>query len=428
MNLFFLSVELFAIALTIYLLLYKKELSIIYIPVLIFARIVVTPLSPAMLYYATISILLFYCIYKNSSFFSENIFSLCLIILYLILVTRTTDFEAIRPGFFACLWLFLSLPLISSIYKKHSREIIFKELSTAAFLILCLFILNVIVSTMAGYSPHMMYGITSGILYGNLYATDFNILAIAAFVILAYAVRRRNAIYFITFMISLAFILLSLRRSVMGLSLLGIGIILFIFSTQKNIRNVIILALTISAFGAIVIMNTSFMTTFIQRYEQRKLAERELSEEKRFLEYEILYDDLFSYEDYSPLFGYELLNSAGNYGKGILDERTLHSDVTNIVHSSGLIGLSLYFLMIITCFVQAFKNSKTKEDILLIMFCASVFVVYTITGRYTSSESMIFLFLTLMLSLSIKEDEVQELEEHVSTTVTPLAKTYSSKV
>lgn len=412
MNSFFLSVELFALAFTVYLFFYKRELCFIYIPVLIFARVVVNPVSPAMVYYASISILLIYCIYKNTSFFNENIYSLFLIILYLILVTRSTDFVTIRPGFFSCLWLFLSLPLISSAYKKYSRETILKELSTAALLILCIFILNVIASTISGYSPYEMYGITTGILYGNLFATDFNILAISVFIVLAYAVRKKNIIYFITFLISLAFILLSLRRSVMGLALLGVIFIFIMFSTQRNIINVIFLGITVAAIGLIIIPNTDYAKTFIERVEQRNLAERELGEEKRFLEYEIIYDDLFVYKDYSPLFGYELLNSAGNYGKGILEERTLHSDITNIIHSTGLIGLVIYLLMIFKCFTSAFNNIRSKEDFFLIIFCSSVFVVYTITGRYTSAESMIMLFLTLMLPLSIQEGQVQEPQEH----------------
>jgi O-antigen ligase len=403
MKLFFLAIELSTFCFAIYILVNKKELAILYIPVLIFSRIVATAISPASVYYGLIAIFIVYLVYKNPSFFKENLFSLLLIILYCILLTQSTDLETIRSSFFAVLWFFLGVPLISSIFKKYSRDIILKELAFSAFLILAIFILNVLMSSLNGYSPKLMYGITSGVLFGNLYATDFNILAFALFIILLYIIHKKNLIYFLTFIVSFAFIMLSFRRSVMGMSLMGIAIILFIFMNQKSLRNLIVFGGLSAVIGFVVLVNTNFVNVFIERYEQRKLAERELGEETRFLEYDIIYQDLFIYNDYDPWFGYELLNSGGNYGKGILDERTLHSDITNIVHSTGIVGLLLYLLMVFTSFKHSFSSAVTGPDKLLVFYCATAFVVYTITGRYTSSESMLFLFMILALPLSKKE-------------------------
>lgn len=404
MNLFFLAIELFTIGFAIYVLLYKKELAIVYIPVIIFSRIVATPITPASFYYGLVSFFIIFFIYKNPSFFKENIFSLLLFILYSILLTQSTDLETIRPAFFSVIWLFLCIPLINSIYKKYSRDVVLKELAFSAFIILAIFILNVLMSSLKGYSPKLMYGITSGILFGNLYATDFNILAFALFIVLLYIINKKNPVYFLAFVVSLAFIMLSFRRSVMGMSLLGLAIILFIFMSQKSIKNLLVFGGLTAIIGFVILLNTSFMDVFIERYEQRKLAERELGEETRFLEYDIIYQDLFIYNDYNPWFGYELLNSAGNYGKGILDERTLHSDLTNIVHSTGIIGLLLYLLMVFTSFKHSFCNAVTVSDKLIVLYCAAAFVVYTITGRYTSSESMLYLFMILSLPLTQKEN------------------------
>ncbi|MBD1397714.1 O-antigen ligase family protein [Pontibacter sp. JH31] len=404
MNLFFLTVELFTFVFAIYVLLYKKELAIVYVPVFIFSRVVATPIAPASAYYAMISLFIIYFIYNNPTFFKENIFSLLLIVLYSILLTRSTDLETIRPGLFSVIWLFLTIPLIHSIYKKFSRDEVLEELAFSAFIILALFILNVLVSSFYGYSPKLMYGISSGILFGNLYATDFNILAFALFIILLYVINQKKPIYFLAFIVSLAFIMLSFRRSVMGMSLLGIAVILFIFMFKKNIKNLVLFGGLTAVISFVVLLNTNFLDVFIERYEQRKLAERELSEETRFLEYDIIYQDLFVYNDYNPWFGYELLNSGGNYGKGILDERTLHSDLTSIVHSTGIIGLLLYLLMVFTSFKQAFRYARSGSDNLIILYCAAAFVVYTITGRYTSSESMMFLFMILALPLTQKDE------------------------
>src|SRR5690606_19079263 len=97
-------------------------------------------------------------------------------------------------------------------------------------------------------------------------------------------------------------------------------------------------------------VNTSFLDLFSERYELRDLDNRELGEEKRFLEYELIYSDMFVYQDYSPWLGYGLFDSGGNYGKGILGTRTLHADITSILHSFGFIGLTLYLLMFVTAF------------------------------------------------------------------------------
>ncbi|WP_169336221.1 O-antigen ligase family protein [Pontibacter roseus] len=324
------------------------------------------------------------------------------------MATRTSNFETIRPSFFAVMWLFLSIPLISAIYKKYSREEVQRELTTSAFLILAIYIMNAGASTVMGYSPNLMYGITSGVLYGNLYATDFNIIAPAVFIVLLSVVSKRNLLYFSALVISFLITMLSFRRSVMGLCLLALAVVVFLLMNKKNSMKLVVFGAVSLVMGLVVAVNTNFMTVFVERYEQRKLAERELGEETRFLEYDILYKDMFVYQDYDPLFGYELLNSAGNYGKGILDERSLHSDVTNIVHSTGIIGLILYLLMVASSFWKAFENATNKTDTYIFLYCAAAFIVYTITGRYTSVECTILLFLLLYLPLAKENEDVEE--------------------
>ena len=387
---------------SIYLLVYKQELAVIYLPVLFFVQSVITPVFPAFINYILISSYVLFLIYKNLNFFSHNIFAILLTVLFLLLATKATDFVFLRPFLFSVVWLFLLIPLISSIYSKYPGRLLFRELSMSALIILVLFIVNVVFSSMAGYAPHAMYGITSGILYGNLYATDFNILAIALFVLLMQVMSKRNLVYFAVFMVSIAFIMLSLRRSVMGLCLVGVALALLIFLKPENFKTMASFSVFFVFIGALIVMNTSFLDLFNERYALRDLENRELDEEKRFLEYELLYNDLFVYQDYSPWLGYGLYDSGGNYGKGVLGTRTLHADLTSIVHSSGFLGLALYLLMMFTAFSQSFSKAKSRADYYIILFCAIVFVVYTITGRYSNIGSFVFLMLLLKLPLSIK--------------------------
>jgi hypothetical protein len=400
MSLFFLLLEAFIYGFAVYLLLAKKELAIIYLPVLFFTDIVITPLAPAIVFYATITVLLASAIFRNSFFFRNNVFALFITLYFFLLLPRSSNMELIRPYLFGVSWFFLSLPLIKSIYQKYSRDIIFQELSRAALLILIIFTLNVLVSTVYKYSPFAMYGITSGILYGNIYAADFNILPVAVFITALSLMKRRSTFRFLVLMIAFTFIMLTLRRSVMGLSLGGIIFAFIISMTQKNVKKVLVFGGLALSIGYIIYSNTGFMSLFHERYEMRNLENRELEEEKRFIEYELIYRDMFVYKDYSPWVGFELFNSWGNYGRGALGERSLHSDLTNIAHSSGLLGLALYLLMVGTAFRQSYRSAGSYPEKLIILFCALTFMAFTTTGRYTETGYILFLFLLLMLPLA----------------------------
>ncbi len=397
MSAFFLFIEIASYLFAVYLFVTKKELAIIYIPVLIFSNIIIDAVFSASIYYATISILILSCILKNGSFYRNNIYAVLSFIYILILLPRSSDLEFIRPSVFSVLWLFATIPLILSVYQKYPREVIFREVTNAGFIIICLFVVNVLISTKMGFSPNQMYGITTGVLYGNLYGAGFNILGIAMFVSVLKFLDRKKPIYLLVIIVALAFLVLSVRRSVILISGLGVAIAFITLLTQKEARKFIFLGSLVALVGYIIYSNTSLMGEFEERYELRKLDERELGEEKRFIEYELIYKDMFEYKDYSPLYGYELFNSSGHYGKGVFEFRTLHADLPSIAHSTGILGLLLYLLMVKTAFIRSFKASESIRDKLIIFFCAVAFITFTVTGRYTETGSMILIYLILML-------------------------------
>jgi hypothetical protein len=407
MDKFFLIVEVLGYLFALYLFFKKKELAIIYIPVLVFINNFIEPAFSAFIYYSTISFLILNSIAKNQSFYKKNIFAVLLFLYFLVLLTRSTDLVAIRSNAFAVFWLLASIPLISAIYQKYPEEEIFHEVSNAAFIILCLFIANVLMSTVNHYAPTGMYGISSGILYGNLYAAGFNILAVALFLTVLKLLMTRKPIYFLVVIVSYFFIMLSLRRTVMLVSTLGIVIPMLTLLAGREMKKFILVGSLIALVGYMVYTDTDFMNQFNERYEQRHLDTRELGSESRFLEYRLLYNDMFVYNAYSPWIGYELLNSAGNYGNGIFGLRTLHGDLPSIIHSGGIIALILYLLMVIKAFRSSLKATATVADKFVVLFCAIAFTVFTITGRFTECGAMILLYLTLQLPLSVKEDEIE---------------------
>lgn len=420
METFFLLLELIMYCMIVYLFLQKKELSIIYLPVLFFIdTVIATHVFTAFIYYGAITFLIFNLIGKNLTFFKNNIFSFFLVIYFLILLSKSRDIDAIRQSIFNVSWLFLLIPLIPAIYKKYSREVIVKELGQSAFLILVIFILNVLMCTKYAFNPYLMYGITGGIMYGNMYATDFNVLAIAVFIVLYRAMQTKNIIYIAVFVVAMVFLGLSLRRSVTILSVGGAGLAMLL-TLGKSLKRVIVFGGVIMVLGLFVAIKTDFVTTFSERYEQRDLDERSLDEEKRIFEYGLIYDDMFRYKRYSALFGYELFNSAGNYGNGQFYDRTLHGDLASIAHCSGILGVVLYLLMVFVAFYQAYKSAHTRTDKIMLLYCIGVFIVFTVIGRFTQVGNMEILFLTAFLTLPKRGKEIV-VESEPSFTLAPAA-------
>lgn len=409
MDKFFFLIECLSYLFSLYLFFKKGELAIIYLPVLIFSNNIIEPVFSASLYYGTISFLILSGIVRNGAFYKNNVYALVLFFYFLLLLTRSADLAAIRSNAFSVFWLLISIPLIAAIYKKHSKETIFGELTISAFLILLLFVANVMMSSINHYAPARMYGIGGGILYGNIYGAGFNILALAVFIMALKLIMDRKLAYLLLVITAYSFIMLSLRRSVMLVSTIGIVVAMLTLLLRKEAKKFIFLAALGVLTGFLVYSNTGFENAFKERYELRKLNERALDSEPRFAEYELLYKDMFVYDAYSPVIGFEMFNSANNYGKGVFELRTLHGDLPGIVHSSGILGLVLYLLMITTVFKASFNAASSAIDRSIIFFAAIALVVFTITGRFTEGGSMLLIFLVLMLPLSRKDDDVREL-------------------
>lgn len=401
MNTFLLLIEIiFFHGMALYCIVKKNERGIFYLPVLFFVDRIIDSPNPAFLYYTFMSLAVIVCAYRSGFFFRKNIWSLLLIVYFLILLNKSDDLTLIRPYVFSVIWLFILIALIPSIYRKFPPEVVFKELSNACLLILMLFIVNALAATYYKYSPMEMYGITKGVMFGNLWAAAFNTLPLALFMVFMYGISEKKPLYLIVSVITFFFIMLTLRRTVILLSAIGIIICLMTLMTRQKAKMLFMAGGIIAVIGFFVYNNTDFFQEFKERIELRKLDERELAEEKRFFEYSLLYDDMFTYHAYSPWFGYELFNSGGNYGKGVLAERSLHGDIPNLLHSSGIIGVVLYIFMMGTAFMQAWRASTQYRDKLIFLFCGMSFMAYTISGRYTEVAATLSIFLVVMLPIS----------------------------
>lgn len=412
MNAFFIIMEFFIYGFATFLVIKKGELSILYLPVLFFVNTIIGEhVISAFVYYGVICAVIITIIRRNGRFMHANIFAVMLIIYFAVLMGKSSSSNLlkVRQDVFNVMWLFFLIPLVPMVFKKYTRDVIMKELDISACLLLCIFIVNTGLSSLLKYNINSMYGITSGILYGNLYATDFNIIAIAIFVMMLRTIQTKNVFFLVVSVISLVFVSLTLRRSVVSLSILGVFLVVVLFFLQ-NIKTAMIAGVIAVVAAGLFLTKSNFISTFNERYELRQLDERVLDEEKRIYEYQLIYRDMFVHHRYSKWFGYGLLDSPWHYGDGKMFDRTLHSDVTSITHSSGVLGLVLYSLMFITAFARSMRASYLRVDNFTIFFCAIAFITYTLTGRFTQVGCLLLLVIVLAIPLS-KPHVVPEVEE-----------------
>jgi len=399
MSYFFLFIEVLVPVFALYLIWQKGDLSVVYLPFFMFCGDVIVRSFPAFFEYLLFSALVLYYIYHNPAFAKNNIFAIILTVYFFLLLPFSKDLVALRMYFFPAIWLFLLIPILADIFKKYPRPWIFNELSKSALLILILFIVNSILSTLFNFNPRQQYGITSGILYGDLSLDYFNVLPFAAFVVFRKGVKDKNFLYIIIYLTAVFLVLLTFRRSVMGLCVLGTLVVLIELLEFKRIGDLLVYGVIICLVTAFVIYQTGFLDLFWQRYEMRGLDNRPLVQEGRMMEFGLLYRDLFVYYDYDPWFGYELFASHGNYGKNLFGDRSLHTDFASIVHSSGLIGLLLYLSMVFVAFASVWKRTFSRDDYLQLFFICIAFFVFAMSGRWYTISSTVMMYCLLYLPL-----------------------------
>ena len=420
MKFFFILIELFIPIFAGYVLWKKKDLAIVYFPLLFFCDGLVEKSLPATINYLVFLGILGYLVFFNLKYLKSNIFSFLLVLYFIMLLPYSKDLNRIRPDFFAAVSVFTLIPLFAEVYKKYPRDIIFEELAKSSTLVLLFFIINTILSTLLKYNPTEMYGITSGILYGKVFLTDFNILVFASFLVVRKGIKDKSLIHILLYLTTVFFVLLSFRRTAMALTVLGTVIVMVELLNFKQIKDFILYGAIIAIVSFVVVYYTGFIDVFWERYELRNLEERALGEEKRLMELDFMYKDFFFQFFYNPWFGYELFDYRGpNYGKGIFgDERPLHSDFATIAHSSGLIGLFLYISLVITALIKIWRRTSSRADFFQFFLCLIAFGVFFLTGRYTGAAFMTMMFglWTLPLGkriLGIRMEPIQPIDQEV---------------
>lgn len=401
MKLYFQLIDFLIPLFAIYLVFRKGSLSIVYVPFLYFAMVSMEKSNFVALYNVLFVGLLFYYVIFNLPFVKRNIFSIILFFYYFVLLADTPDFKEIKNDIINTAWIFLCIPLIPEVLKNYSREELFEELSQSAFLIMALYVFNALISTALGYYPEGRgYGFTSGISFGNLALNIYNVLPLAIYIILRKGFRDKNIWYLALYLVSIFLVFLTLRRTIMVMSVVATLFLMFELLNFKQLKEFILYGFIISVVGTVVVLNTGFVDEITKRAKERNLEDRDLEGEARYLEYGLIYKDLFVYYEYSPWFGYGPFESGGNYGKGIFGERVLHTEFAHYVHASGFLGLTLYILMVSLAFLSIWRKKLTREDKFQFFFLLFYFSAHFLLGWSRNLIPAVMFFSILNLPMA----------------------------
>lgn len=219
----------------------------------------------------------------------------------------------------------------------------------------------------------------------------------------------KNQKYIIIFLsiAAIIFSLISVRRTT--LIILGLGSLLFFYFSGKIYSY---MKIGVAILIPVILSLPLWLPIFEERMELRKStfsAEYDIESEARYQEiFYVFNEGVVNTNITRFFFGEEIFNSQGKYGGGVYGDRKLHIDYINILFSSGIIGLFLYFVFYIVLyrtFINLYRNNQTLpkaqlknlKGLFLSFFCTSLFIslsgqMYEITFR-----SMIFIIMGLVL-------------------------------
>jgi hypothetical protein len=387
-----------------YLILKKGSISIVYVPFFYFMFSMLEKSKMIGIYHAIFLFLLLYYVINHLPFLKRNVFYIILILFFSFQLKIIDDFKSERMLIISFYWLFTVIVLAPEICKNYTKEQVFNELSKASFLILFFFILNSSLATLFGYYPMRGYRFTSGVSFGMITTSHYNVLPLAIFLVFRKGLSQKNFLYLVVGVASLFLTMLTLRRVAMLLSVFGVLVAMIELLNFKQIKQFAMYFLIFGVITAVVLKTTGFVDAFQERMERRNLVDRDFEEEGRFKEFGLLYKDLFVYYDYDPWFGYGPLSSKGNYGKKIFGNRPLHSEIPLLIHGFGFFGLFLILSLYFMVFFQSWQRTETKSDKLIFMFVLGYFFAYMVNGFPKAPMSPILLFMMLGLPLCSKHN------------------------
>jgi hypothetical protein len=324
------------------------------------------------------------------------------------------------------------LPAASILYivnNKSKTKIYLKSCYSA----LLFYILPILVFSVLQVGRKATYGYTKLVYIGglemlNLYPIIYLVIFIIALSI--YSIISKDVLFFQRknpniFWISISVLFLSIifliaKRDYILLPILGIFIFSSIYNRFSLGKNFVLLSFGITIF----IFFMSFGYTDILKNQfiaNRGGVDLEIYKEGRYLEYE---DYIFRLQRYDEtlfvLIGEEIFNSRGKFFQNsriLFDrDRVLHSDITHFLYGIGIIGLSVFFILLFKLYrlarVAYRTNLKSDRKLFLWSTFVSIFIVmfaHNFTGGlfYLSGKVIQWQMMGILIGLLISNTDAE---------------------
>jgi len=171
---------------------------------------------------------------------------------------------------------------------------------------------------------------------------------------------KLTTILWVTIVFSIITFLLYFNRSAILGVIVGYVVILFYLRKRAKISKIILV--TILAF--IIVGN--FLGPVLNNLFNERVLERDVTQESRAMELEVVWGNLTTMPLHEILFGKEIYNSDFiNFGRDLYHGRQLHIDYDVLVIGSGLTGLLLYLGIIFSIYKTVIRYGRyLKEDVI----------------------------------------------------------------
>lgn len=283
-----------------------------------------------------------------------------------------------------------------------------RKLNNSVIILMIVLALNFIISNMIGYGKSH-YSDKASLINGNLHDSwnlfTYSLLLVP--LVLHFSFKKKQKILTVILAIFLSIILLlSLKRIAIFVMFLGYPLLFYFLGFGRRIM--------VPFIGLILALGLTFpfyKDILYQRIDARaeRLSTDSYESEARYEESFYVWDYILSFEDpANSLFGVEVFNSSGKYADGKFKDRQLHIDYNNILFTTGIVGLLLYFGIFSGIYYLYRKYSrgvrKTADFKILRATFLTLFLMQFVTSlageMYSVTfRSIIFLYLGALIGV-----------------------------
>lgn len=307
------------------------------------------------------------------------------VVYYFFLCFFSSNYSESFYGFFK---FFIAMFMFPVGYFFINSYELFQKLNKIFFIALCIFVLNIIIANIfnLGTSDYLEDSFYFGA--GRVNITKIMLIVLFASINLITALNNKQKKYFIAILIISAFItIVGIKRSV--LLSFGAGAILYLIFNRLKLGIVKIvfpavfgILLTLLIYpNAINLVESRFMA----REERIGLDEEVIESEGRVDEMSLVINSWIEGSITHKMFGSELFNDRAFFNS----QRMLHTDYMVILNGSGLLGIVLWFIILIGIFIKGQQYLKIFDNDIRFPFLRATFYSIIVSQLFMSISGSI---------------------------------------